>query len=107
MLRVFFGGANGESVLDADDYGLVAIARRQLAEIMEITALPVFSRVFRWNQASPQMNVGHLERLKAIKTKLGQFPGLYVAANGYQGTGIPDCIKQGNEVADEIASSTL
>lgn len=107
LLRVFFGGAHGESVLEADDYGLVAIARRQLSEIMDITALPVFSRVFRWNQASPQMNVGHLERLKAIKTKLAQFPGLYVAANGYQGTGIPDCIKQGNEVAEQLASTSL
>ncbi len=105
MLRVFLGGANGEGVLDADDYALVAIARRQLAEIMDITALPVFSRVFRWDHASPQMNVGHLERLKAIKKKLEEFPGLYVAANGYQGTGIPDCIKQGNEVADVIAAS--
>ncbi len=107
MIRVFLGGANGESVLQADDYGLVAIARRQLSEIMEITALPVFSRVFRWDRASPQMNVGHLERLNAIKTKLEEFPGLYVAANGYQGTGIPDCIKQGNEVADQIAATPV
>ena len=104
MLRVFFGGPDGESVLAEDDYALVAIARRQLSEILDITALPVFSRVFRWDQASPQMNVGHLERLKAIKTKLSEFPGLHVAANGYQGTGIPDCIKQGNEVADVIAA---
>jgi len=104
---VFLGGAHGESVLDADDYGLVAIARRQLAEIMDITALPVFSRVFRWDHASPQMNVGHLDRLKAIKKMLADFPGLYVAANGYQGTGIPDCIKQGNEVADELSATSL
>jgi oxygen-dependent protoporphyrinogen oxidase len=105
MLRLFFGGASGEEVLESDDYGLVAIARRQLAEIMDITALPVFSRVFRFDKASPQMNVGHLERLKAIQGKLAELPGLYVAANGYQGTGIPDCIKQGIEVAARIAAT--
>jgi oxygen-dependent protoporphyrinogen oxidase len=105
LLRVFIGGARSEGELDRDDYGLVSLARRQLNEIMGITALPVFSRVFRFDHGSPQMHVGHLARMERVKRELANHPGLYLAANGYKGTGIPDCIKQGNEVAEQIAAS--
>jgi oxygen-dependent protoporphyrinogen oxidase len=106
LIRVFIGGARGEHELERDDYALVGLARRQLSEIMGITALPVFSRVFRFDHASPQMHVGHLERIAKLRDELANHPGLHVAANGYKGTGIPDCIKQGTEVAEEIAAES-
>jgi hypothetical protein len=33
------------------------------------------------------------------------WPGLYVGGNGFVGTGIPDSIKQGEEIAARIAEA--
>jgi oxygen-dependent protoporphyrinogen oxidase len=102
LVRTFFGGAWGESTLANDDDALVALARRELADTMAVEAPPLFSRVFRFERASPQPLVGHLDTMRAIRKRLGALPGLYVAGNGYDGIGIPDCIRQAEDAARAI-----
>ena len=48
----------------------------------------------------PQYNVGHLDRVVRIETRLQQFPTLALAGKSYRGVGIADCIASG-EVAAE------
>ena len=50
------------------------------------------TRVYRWPDATPQYNVGHLARVRQIDERLATIPGLYLTGSGYRGTGIPDCI---------------
>ena len=64
---------------------------------------PAFAKVFRFHGASPQPNVGHLARMKNILARVSEHPGLYAGGNGYVGTGIPDAIKQGEDIAARIA----
>jgi len=103
LLRAFVGGAGREAALDATDDALVSIARRELASLMGRLGEPVMSRVFRHVQASPQPEVGHLERMRMLSERLATLPDVHVIGNGYFGTGIPDCIKQGNAAAKKIA----
>ena len=49
------------------DAALLALVREELRTIMGLTAPPVVSRIFRWPQANPQYDVGHLERVRASK----------------------------------------
>lgn len=102
LMRVFIGGAEGEHLLGRDDEGLVRIAREQLAELMGITRDPLFTQVFRFDRASPQMHVGHLARMQRLAARLVELPGLHVGGNGYVGTGIPDAVRQGFEMAARI-----
>lgn len=104
LLRVFIGGANAEHLLERDDDGLVSIAREELLALMGVDRAPSFTRVFRHKGASPQPVVGHLGRMKKILARVGEHPGLYVGGNGYVGTGIPDAIKQGEEIAARIVA---
>ena len=60
-----------------------------------ITAEPLLSRVFMWDKAMPQYNLGHPEKLKQIDAALEKYPTLALAGNGYRGIGIPDCIHSG------------
>ncbi|HEY8038288.1 MAG TPA: protoporphyrinogen oxidase [Polyangiaceae bacterium] len=98
LLRVFLGGASGESVLGQDDPSLVRLARGELRALMGIDAEPTLARVFRFDHASAQMRVGHLATMRAIHQRLAAVaPGLGIAGGGYDGVGIPDCIRQGEE----------
>jgi protoporphyrinogen/coproporphyrinogen III oxidase len=102
LLRVFFGGATGEAVLENDDAELVVLAREELRSLMGIDAAPIFTHVFRFTQASPQPRVGHLARVRAVKERLVRWPGLYISGNGFEGSGIPDCVKFAEAVASQI-----
>ena len=69
---------------------------------MGIEAAPLFTHVFRFTRGSPQPRVGHLARVRAVKERLARWPGLYVAGNGFEGSGIPDCVKFAEAAASEI-----
>jgi len=105
LLRAFFGGAWGEGVLENDDEALARLARSELRAVMGLDAEPLFTRVFRFERASAQMRVGHLARMRAVHQRLAQVaPRLRVAGGGYDGVGIPDCIRQGQEAARALLS---
>ena len=102
LIRVFIGGAGNEHYLKRDDEGLVRLAREQLLDLIGIERPPSFSRVFRFSGASPQPTVGHLGRMRRLLARTALHPGLQVGGNGFIGTGIPDSIKQGEEIAARI-----
>lgn len=95
LLRVFVGRAGEEADIPWDDNSLMEIAQEELSLTLGINADPVLSRVFTWEKAMPQYNVGHPARLQRIEKMLDDYAGLALAGNGYQGIGIPDCIHSG------------
>ncbi len=100
LLRAFFGGASGEGVLQEGDGELVRLARTELAALMGLTAEPVLTRVFRFARGSAQMRVGHLAVMGEIRERLAALgQDLRIAGGGYDGIGIPDCIRQGEDSA--------
>ena len=102
LLRVFVGGAGREAILERDDAGLVRIAREQLSDLLNIERPPAFTKVFRWSKASPQPRIGHLARMKSVFDRIGAHEGLHAGGNGWIGTGIPDSIKQGEDLASRV-----
>ena len=104
LLRVFFGGSRSPQSMELDDATLYATVRKELAALLGLTAEPLFHRIFRWGRSNPQYDVGHLERVAAIEAALPQ--GIYVTGSPYRGVGIPDCVKQGKEIAARLAITT-
>lgn len=99
LLRYFFGGARTPHLLERDDAEIVQTARQELAHLLGIQAQPRLARVFRWWDAQPQYDVGHLQRMERLRAALP--PGLHVAGTAYGGVGIPDCVRQAQEVATQ------
>jgi oxygen-dependent protoporphyrinogen oxidase len=98
LLRAFLGGASGGDVLARGDDALTRMAREELHAVMRLEATPLWSRVFRFDRASPQMRVGHFATMRAIGERLARVaPGVQLAGGGYDGVGIPDCIRQGQD----------
>jgi oxygen-dependent protoporphyrinogen oxidase len=101
LLRVFFGGSRSPQSMELDDDELSAMVRRELDALLGIRAEPLFQRIYRWRRSNPQYDVGHLERMAAIAAALPA--GLHVTGSAYRGVGIPDCVKQGQEAAAQVA----
>ena len=104
IVRVFFGGMLQPHLLRFDDEELVRIARAELSELIGLAGDPVHSTVVRWNDAMPQYEVGHLERVARIKASLASVPGLHMVSNALDGVGIAPLIGQAGRVAERIAS---
>jgi len=102
VMRAFAGGAFDADVLDATDDRLVAQTHADLAEIHGISGLPVFVRLHRWTEASPQYEVGHLARIATIDAQQALTPGLFLAGSAYRGVGMPDVIADARATADRV-----
>jgi protoporphyrinogen/coproporphyrinogen III oxidase len=102
LLRVFFGGPVHGSDVDLPDEQLITLAQREIKQIMGIRAEPVISRIFRWRNANPQYEVGHVERLARLNATLPAW--LQLAGCTVDGVGIPDCIRQGRDAVKRAVS---
>ena len=102
LIRVFVGRAGQESQITWDDDALLDIAREELEITLGITAEPMLTRIYQWEKAMPQYNIGHPERLERIQAAVENIPGLALAGNGYRGIGIPDCIYSGELAVEKI-----
>jgi protoporphyrinogen/coproporphyrinogen III oxidase len=100
LIRVFVGRAGQDIPWDENE--LLELAKEELNLTLGIVAQPLISRVFMWDKAMPQYNLGHPEILKRIDAALEKHPGLALAGNGYRGIGIPDCIHSGEEAVKRV-----
>ncbi len=104
VVRCFVGASGTEDLLDQPDEDIVEGVGRQLAAIVGLPERPEASRVVRWPRAMPQYEVGHLERVAEIEGALP--PGVFVVGQAYRGAGIPDCVRQANELAARITAAS-
>ncbi len=107
LIRCYLGGVGREDVVFRDDQDIVHLVRKELRDILDITADPALSRIYRWKNAIPQYLVGHLDRLVEIEKRLIQYPGLCVTGSAYRGVGLPDCIHEGDLTAKKIVDYFL
>lgn len=105
VLRCYVGRAGQEQYLACDDEKLANIVAKEVTEIVGINARPTFFKVTRWTESMPNYRIGHVERISRFRSMLKtRCPGLLVAGGGYDGLGLPDCIVQGEQAADESLS---
>ena len=104
LIRCFLGGARDEQILESSEKEILQIVHGELRQIIgaALDAEPLFARVYRWKSAMAQYSVGHLERLQRIESLRQECPGLALAGNGYNGIGVPDCVRSGSEAASKI-----
>jgi oxygen-dependent protoporphyrinogen oxidase len=107
LVRGFVGGPRHEELVDLPDQTLVEGVREELRRVMGVHARPVVTRIYRWPQANPQYDVGHLERVGQIEALAADLPDLYFTGSAYRGVGIPDCIEQGQNTAEAVLQQWL
>lgn len=105
LLRVAFGGVRDPDVVRLDEAELGRLGHAEMTGPLGIRGEPLITRVYRWPAATPQMEVGHHERVARVERRLGDLPGIYVSGGGFKGVGLPDVIGDARAVANRIAES--
>jgi oxygen-dependent protoporphyrinogen oxidase len=104
LLRSMVGGARAESLAMIDDGKLIGIVRDELADIIGLRSEPEFQRIFRWEKAIPQYELGHYRKLEALDAASAKHKGFYLTGNAYQGVAVNDCIANSLLLAEKITS---
>jgi oxygen-dependent protoporphyrinogen oxidase len=105
LLRCFLGGPGREEMAELDDERLLDVVRAELAAIMGLRVAPDVESIFRWRKANPQYDLGHLSRVEEMRARAGRHGGLFLAGSSYDGVGVPDCVRQGEQAADGVLRS--
>jgi protoporphyrinogen/coproporphyrinogen III oxidase len=103
LMRAFVGGGRDPEALQQTDAELVARALSALRALLGITGEPLLTRVYRFERASAQHEVGHMDRMAAIDRALAARPGLFVTGSGFRGVGIPDCVADARATARKVS----
>lgn len=95
-------GRSGDTtaVTSLDDDELRGRLGADLAAMTGLCDEPVASHIERWPGAMAQLEVGHLERLRAIRAALP--PTVALAGAPYEGVGLASCIRSGANAATQI-----
>lgn len=102
LLRCFVGGSGNEELVGLGDDELEALVREELLDLMGLRAQPTMRRIFRWYGGNPQYDVGHPELVRSIAALAAREPGLYLTGSAFDGVGVPDCVRQGQETARKV-----
>ncbi len=100
LLRAFLGGVQGTAWTRDNNEKLTENVFAELKGWLGITGKPLFTHLERYDQALPQYNVGHLQRILRIEERVLRYQGLSLAGNWSYGVGIPDCIESGERAAE-------
>ena len=89
----------------ASDDELISMAREELAPFTDLSASPKRTIVRQVPAALPVMEIGHQSRVAAIHEQVARLGLLALAGAGLCGSGLPACIRSGNQAADNIISA--
>jgi protoporphyrinogen/coproporphyrinogen III oxidase len=117
LIRAFFGGAAADRIARCNNDEIAAIARLELARILQANApisgsvptpapVPALTVVRRWPNSLPQYAVGHLSRIAELESRIAALPGFTLLGNALHGVGIPDLIRDARTAARKAAAST-
>ncbi len=105
LVRSLVGGERQPGLALLPDDRLIDTVVKECAELMGLKKLPDFTRVFRWQHAIPQYNVGHMKIMERLEKELASMPGLYVRCNYVGGVSLNDCIANSMQTAKDICGS--
>jgi oxygen-dependent protoporphyrinogen oxidase len=102
LMRVFVGGATQPELFDLDDDAIEALVLDELSGLLGARGTPLLLRVARHPRAMPQYTLGHLDRVAILRRRLTRHHRLMLAGNAFDGVGIPDVIRSGQDAADAL-----
>jgi oxygen-dependent protoporphyrinogen oxidase len=108
VLRASVGRYREEVVLHRTDDDLAGLVHAELGELLGAQLpVPEWTGVQRWGGALPQYAPGHLDRVAAARAELVGTQGIALAGAGYDGVGVPACIRSGWAAAQLLLDSVL
>jgi oxygen-dependent protoporphyrinogen oxidase len=107
LLRAFVGGALQPEMFALDEARMVEAVRRDLRELLGVSAPPLFAHVEKWPRSMAQYHLGHTERVARIRASLLRHAALALCGNAYEGAGLPDCVRSGERAAETLYAESV
>jgi oxygen-dependent protoporphyrinogen oxidase len=102
VLRCFVGRSGRDVALALDDDDLLGLIDAEVRDALKLTVGLQSSRLYRWDRGLPHYRVGHLQLVDKIDAALATAPGIALAGAAYRGSGMPDCVRQGEAAAARV-----
>ncbi len=102
LMTSFIGGASDPHILDRSDSEISSLVHSEIAGLLKISAPPVAERIWRHARALPQYNLGHAQKVAAIRENLTALHGIFIAGNYLEGPSIGSCVSQAFQTAESV-----
>lgn len=102
LMTSFIGGASDPGILEIGDVQISNLVHRELADTLKISAAPIAQRVWRHTRALPQYNLGHAQKVAAIRKSLSALRGIFITGNYLEGPSIGSCVSQAFQTAENV-----
>lgn len=102
LLRIFLSMDSNPTLAKMETHELIDLATKWINPIIGTSGQPYMSKLFRWPISMPKYAMGHLNLIEKINNDLTLNPGLFLTGASYRGIGVPDCVRQGTQSAQEI-----
>ena len=103
----YFGGDTAPELGCAPPDDLVALARKEYAELLGARGEPAVAQVRRWPHGLPQYRVGHGARVRVLEDLPRRVPGLFLTGNYFGGPSVGACLERARQAADQVAASNV
>ncbi len=105
LIRISVGRAGEEQDLQLPDDALAAAAVHDLGLVLRRTLAPTAVLVQRWGGGLPQYQVGHIDRVRRIRSSIAAAGGLAICGAALDGVGIPACIASAGRAVADLAAA--
>lgn len=105
LVRLFYKDSSPhyETLRNMTEAELEELALTDIKSSLGITGKPVTSEVTKWHQKMPHYHITHHQIVQSLKEKMEKsYPNILLAGSSYYGSGIPDCIANGEHTAEMI-----
>lgn len=105
LLTTFIGGMQNPQYADQHEGALADLAHAETDALLKIYGQPVFRSIRRWPKAIPQYHTDYDQYLAVLSQIERAWPGLVLAGNFRGGIAAGDCLVNGWETAERLAST--
>ncbi len=102
LMTSFLGGATDPQILGMDDNEIANQVHQDIAGVLQISGPPIARQVWRHVHALPQYNLGHAQKVAAVRDDLSALHELFIASNYLDGPSIGSCVSQGFCTAQSV-----
>lgn len=103
LLTVFVGGGRQPELAEKDSQELIKIVLDDLEDLIGLNGEPTFKEHVFWPGSIPAYHTGYDDVLDVFESIETRNNGLHLAGNFRNGVSVPDCIKNGILLAEQIA----
>jgi len=102
VVRCFVGRDNDTAWKKLRDEEIAERMHRELSSIIDVREHFLDYRVIRWDDAFPQLNVGHADAVSGARKNLPR--GIFLAGSSYSGVGIASCLAGASSAVRDVIS---